>query len=117
MSAYSENRAGIPGLGVYHPRYACAFCGAERTEQRVVVMHATRARGLICVDTLACQRRRTTARQLSLFAEPTVSDRPAGSVANEAYFEETGYLGEGESSSAPIPIRKRTRSRARRSPA
>lgn len=44
----------------YHPRDRCTYCGAHagRQELHVVLEHATRARALLCVDTVACERRR-----------------------------------------------------------
>jgi alpha-D-ribose 1-methylphosphonate 5-phosphate C-P lyase len=67
--AFEPNRGGVPGLGRYHPRDACAFCGAKYGKFEVVVIRDTQARGLRCEDIVACLRRAHRRKQLRLFGK------------------------------------------------
>jgi hypothetical protein len=50
----------IAPLGDYHPADRCAWCGLLSSESELVelTMLLTHARGLQCVDRIACLRRR-----------------------------------------------------------
>jgi hypothetical protein len=49
----------IAPVGSYHPDGICAWCSALSSEAalHVVVLIATRAEAVVCVDRIACMRR------------------------------------------------------------
>jgi alpha-D-ribose 1-methylphosphonate 5-phosphate C-P lyase len=58
---------GVLELGRLHPADRCAYCGARWQRFDIRVLLETRARGLVCHDTVACMRRSQRAKQMRLF--------------------------------------------------
>ena len=64
----SAERWGALPLGELHPENACAFCGAKEGELpwhglKLTKLVVTRAWAHVCVDVIACERRRYNQRR------------------------------------------------------
>jgi len=68
VPAPSPGRFGALPLGELHAEGVCLYCGARgelQVELHRTVMAMTQAIAHVCVDTLACQRRRYTLRRIA----------------------------------------------------
>lgn len=107
---WEENRAGVPGLGVYHSRTDCAFCGDWKGPLLVVVIRSTMARGLVCENTIACVRRQHEAKQMRLFgSQPERSPVRAAEIGRALTVTPGGQ--------ADPPVRGSSKSASTRPPA